>query len=160
MMKTRMILALAASAALVACSGPSSEPVGSSKQPLEADGGTDAAPAACTHAVCATGQGLLAACDPCATKLCAQDPFCCSGTWDATCVGEVISICKQTCAIDTSDAGVSTCAHPVCAAGAALAAGCDSCATSLCAKDPYCCTTVWDATCVTEVASLCAKKCN
>lgn len=142
----------------LACSVKPDERSGTSQQFLEeGDGGT----AACEHAICATGAGLSAACDPCATQLCAQDPYCCSTAWDATCVGEVASICGQTCtAPPASDAGPSTCAHPVCATGAALDSACEPCATQLCGQDPYCCGVTWDATCVGEVSSICGTTCN
>ena len=55
------------------------------------------APGVCEHALCATGGPLQAACDPCATNLCALDPYCCSVAWDATCVGEVGAICGSSC---------------------------------------------------------------
>jgi hypothetical protein len=51
----------------------------------------------CAHAICSTGAKLTASCDPCATKICASDSFCCSNSWDSICVGEVKSICGQTC---------------------------------------------------------------
>lgn len=151
---------------LVACGAPSVETVGTTEQRVQSD---DPGTAACGHAVCAVGPALPAACDPCAATLCAKDPYCCSSTWDATCIGEVASICKQSCTAtsdaggggDAGDAAASACAHAVCASGSALASGCEACATKLCAKDPYCCTTTWDATCVNEVNSLCApQKCN
>lgn len=116
----------------------------------------------CTHPICAVGGPLVAACDTCATMLCAADPYCCSTEWDATCVGEVASICQKSCTAPPpppDDAGTSTCAHPVCAAGGALASGCNACVTQLCAQDPYCCASEWDATCVSEVSSICGQAC-
>lgn len=44
--------------------------------------------------------------------------------------------------------------HDKCATGAALA-GADTCVADICAADPYCCTTAWDATCVAEVRTIC-----
>ncbi|HSO37145.1 MAG TPA: hypothetical protein VLT33_31685 [Labilithrix sp.] len=143
-----------------ACSSSPEERSRSATQRLEGDPAVPAGPAACTHAICATGEGLVAACDPCATSLCAADPYCCSTAWDGTCVGEVTSICGQSCTV-VPDAGTGgACAHPVCAAGPALEASCTQCATDLCAQDPYCCSTAWDATCVGEVASICGPICQ
>lgn len=51
----------------------------------------------CTHSTCATGSKLVSSCDPCAAKICAEDPYCCSTAWDGQCVSEVASICKLTC---------------------------------------------------------------
>jgi hypothetical protein len=56
------------------------------------------------------------------------------------------------------------CGHTVCATGGALAPGCDnppmspSCVTTICAADPFCCSTEWDAVCVGQV-SLCGWNC-
>jgi hypothetical protein len=159
------LLSSAILAGALACSaGPSERRPATVEQRLETtDGGSEdaAEPVGCAHAICATGPALLSTCDPCATQLCAQDPYCCSTDWDATCVGEVGSICGQTCTPPPADdAGVSTCAHPICATGVALNSTCEACATQLCAQDPYCCAVTWDATCVGEVGSICGQACN
>jgi hypothetical protein len=52
---------------------------------------------ACAHSICTTGAALSSTCDACATKVCAADSFCCSSSWDSVCVGEVGSVCGQTC---------------------------------------------------------------
>jgi hypothetical protein len=51
----------------------------------------------CSHPVCDTGIALTSGCEPCVTKLCSKDAFCCSDKWDAKCKGEVKSICGITC---------------------------------------------------------------
>ena len=51
----------------------------------------------CSHPICSTGGKLTSGCDPCATKVCAADSYCCSTSWDSICVGEVGSICGQSC---------------------------------------------------------------
>jgi len=51
----------------------------------------------CSHAICTAGTKLTSTCDPCATKICAADSYCCGTKWDSVCVGEVASICGQTC---------------------------------------------------------------
>jgi hypothetical protein len=160
------LLSSVALAGALACSASPSERHATTDQRLETpDGGdADAEPDAggCAHAICATGEALQATCDLCATQLCAQDSYCCSTSWDATCVGEVASICGQSCTPTppVGDAGASTCVHPVCATGAALDSTCDPCATTLCGQDPYCCGVTWDATCVGEVGSICGQACN
>jgi hypothetical protein len=159
-------------ACTIACSAAPDEPQGRIEQRIEvaedagagdaeADGETGGE-SACTHALCATGTALAPPCDPCATALCALDPYCCTTAWDATCVGEVSSICGASCSAPPTggDAGASTCAHPVCATGAPLASACESCATTLCAQDPYCCAVSWDATCVGEVGAICGQACQ
>lgn len=149
-----ILLSSAALAGAVACSAAPGERHATIEERLEVDAGT--------HGLCATGEPLSATCDPCATILCAQDPYCCAVSWDATCVGEVGSICGKSCAPEPheSDAGPSTCAHPLCATGAPLASACEPCATQLCAQDPYCCAIGWDATCVGEVGAICGEACN
>jgi hypothetical protein len=57
----------------------------------------DAGGGSCSHAICSTGGALTPDCDPCAGQVCGQDPYCCSTQWDSICVGEVGSICGQTC---------------------------------------------------------------
>jgi hypothetical protein len=54
-----------------------------------------------------------------------------------------------------------TCTHSRCVTGGALVSGCDapagdpSCVQKLCAQDTFCCTTLWDSICVSEVGSIC-----
>jgi hypothetical protein len=69
------------------------------------DAGVDAAPDAvaadagpgCAHAICTAGGALTGSCDPCATQVCGQDPYCCNTAWDSICVSEVTSICGDSC---------------------------------------------------------------
>lgn len=56
--------------------------------------------------------------------------------------------------------GGETCAHELCAEGGALAASCDSCAATVCAADSFCCSSSWDATCVSEAQSMCELACE
>jgi 3',5'-cyclic AMP phosphodiesterase CpdA len=44
-----------------------------------------------------TGAKLTKSCDPCVTKICAKDSYCCNTAWSSICVDEVSSICGQTC---------------------------------------------------------------
>jgi hypothetical protein len=52
---------------------------------------------ACAHSICSTGTKLTATCDTCATAICAADSFCCNSAWDSQCVGEVASVCDESC---------------------------------------------------------------
>jgi hypothetical protein len=150
----------------------------------------------CSHPICSSGGHLTSGCDPCATKICAADSYCCSTAWDSICVGEVSSICGQsctgggggctpncsgkTCGSDgcggtcgscasgqtcssagtcTGGGGGGSCSHSDCSQGTKLVSGCNSCVTSICAKDPYCCSTKWDSICVGEVGSICGVTC-
>jgi hypothetical protein len=70
----------------LATSGPSDLGVGTST-----DGGT------CSHDICKTGGKLESSCDPCVTKICEIDSYCCDHKWDAICTSEINSTCDQTC---------------------------------------------------------------
>jgi hypothetical protein len=52
--------------------------------------------------------------------------------------------------------GGNMCAHDTCTAGVALMASCDPCVATVCASDAYCCSTQWNARCVTEASSVCS----
>jgi hypothetical protein len=144
-------------AVVVACSQPAPEKHEQTEQQVQGV-------SACSHPICTTGGPLIASCDPCVANICALDPYCCQWSWDATCVGEVKSICGQSCAPPPPSggggAGANTCAHPLCSTGGPLASTCDPCVTKLCAADPYCCMWGWDATCVGEVTSICGQPCQ
>jgi hypothetical protein len=116
-------------------------------------GGTCTGGGACTHPICSTGTKLTGTCDTCAAQICAADSFCCNTSWDSVCVGEVASVCHQTC-------GGGTCAHPICSTGAKLTASCDTCAASICAADSFCCNNSWDSQGGGEVSSVCHQTCN
>lgn len=49
--------------------------------------------------------------------------------------------------------------HGVCNAGGPLRASMDSCVASVCAARSSCCSSSWDATCVSMVPSVCGKSC-
>ncbi|TPX47668.1 hypothetical protein CcCBS67573_g10236 [Chytriomyces confervae] len=51
----------------------------------------------CAHSICTSGGKLSSTCDSCVAKICAADSYCCNTSWDSICVGEVASICNQTC---------------------------------------------------------------
>ena len=115
----------------------------------------------CSHPICASGSSLTPGCDTCAGQVCSQDPYCCNTLWDNVCVSEVGSVCGQTCGGGGGDAGGggSTCSHPICSAGGKLKSSCDTCANDVCSQDPYCCNTLWDNVCVSEVGSICGQTC-
>jgi hypothetical protein len=51
----------------------------------------------CAHPICSTGKKLKSSCDPCASQICAVDPYCCANRWDSVCVSEVGSVCGKSC---------------------------------------------------------------
>ena len=54
----------------------------------------------------------------------------------------------------------AACAHSPCVAGGTLNGFCNWCVGTICAQDPYCCNTAWDAQCVSEVATICGQRCD
>jgi hypothetical protein len=53
----------------------------------------------CAHDVCTSGAKLTASCSSCASQICAADSYCCNSSWDSQCVGEVASVCSQSCSV-------------------------------------------------------------
>jgi hypothetical protein len=133
-------------------------------------------PTDCAHDLCMTGGALESSCDPCATQICLVDPYCCSTAWDSICVGEVESVCGESCSGSCGDGTCSAgetcssceadcgacpaCDHDRCEEGGQLASTCDSCVAQVCAVDSYCCTVAWDSICVGEVESVCGETCG
>ena len=129
--------------------------------PSEPSSNEVASATSCTHPICATGSTLTSTCDACVAKICRVDSYCCRTSWDATCVGEVASVCNQSCSVPGGhDAGATGCAHGVCATGGKLDSACDPCASTVCGSDPYCCATSWDSQCVGEAKSMCTNACG
>lgn len=101
-----------------------------------------------THNCCTTG---TAGCNNLATEdcVCAYDPYCCTNSWDALCVDLV------------NDLGCGLCGteHSCCVGGGP---GCaDSAIEScVCATNPHCCDTSWDANCIESVEGLGCSDCN
>ncbi|NUQ75481.1 MAG: VWA domain-containing protein [Polyangiaceae bacterium] len=129
----------------------------------------------CAHSPCSTGGKLSKFCDNCVQAICNADPYCCNTQWDSICVNEVASICGKSCnpgswtqacvdkvysvcnAFCQEDPG---CAHDKCYEGPPLTAACDACVTKICAVDPFCCASSWDAQCVAQVDSVCSQSCD
>jgi hypothetical protein len=51
----------------------------------------------CAHEVCDQGAALDPTCSSCAGTVCGEDAFCCTQTWDETCVEEAGSLCGTSC---------------------------------------------------------------
>ncbi len=58
------------------------------------------------------------------------------------------------------DTAPEQCVHTPCATGTVLTASCHPCVASICAEDAYCCSTAWDAQCVSEIETICQKTCS
>jgi hypothetical protein len=129
----------------------------------DADADADSGGGTCAHSDCTSGTKLTSGCDPCVTKICAADPYCCNTKWDSVCVGEVSSVCGASCSgggDGGTDGGTNNCSHAICKSGKKLTKSCDPCVTKVCTSDPYCCSTLWDNICVGEVGSICGETCN
>jgi len=127
----------------------------------------------CAHGLCFEGPPLDPTCSECVADVCAVDSFCCEFGWDSLCVQEAQDICgiacttcgngacepgetPETCPADCQPA----CAHGVCEPGVALEPTCDSCVSTVCAVDDFCCTVFWDRVCVDEAEDLCGAVCE
>ena len=60
---------------------------------LDCGGGTTT----CTHDVCTVGTALEGSCGSCEQTICNYDSYCCTSSWDATCVGYVSTQCGFSC---------------------------------------------------------------
>ncbi len=47
----------------------------------------------CAHTYCTAGAALTNNCDPCVKKICEVDSYCCTTSWDGTCVNEANTVC-------------------------------------------------------------------
>jgi hypothetical protein len=112
----------------------------------------------CGHDECNQGASLTGGCSSCASAVCAADPYCCTDEWDAQCVSEVGLYCSaKSCG---GGGGGGSCGHDPCSSGSALGSSCSGCVSTVCAADPYCCSTLWDAQCVDEAKTMCQLSCN
>jgi hypothetical protein len=96
----------------------------------------------CDHTPCTTGKALSTSCSNCTKAVCGYDPYCCSNSWDQTCVNEAMkdAACSTACS--------GGCAHDECSTGGPLSKTCSACATAVCNADSFCCSTNWDSLCV------------
>jgi hypothetical protein len=127
--------------------------------PPPVDAGPPPPPSGCAHNICDEGSTLTSTCSTCAGDICAADPYCCDVEWDSICVGQVTSICGESCGGGGGGGGGGTCKHAICDTGAKLKSSCNTCAKEICAKDAYCCNTLWDSICVSQVSSICGETC-
>jgi hypothetical protein len=79
--------------------------------------------------------------------VCASDAYCCTNEWDNVCAGGVEMFGCGSC--NEQEEGPGDCCAAKQGAGCSNA-GIESC---VCAQDPYCCSTTWDALCASEVTS-------
>lgn len=157
------------------CASPCGDGVcggGESCQTCPADCGTCST---CAHDKCVGGEKLAPECDPCVASICQADPFCCDNSWDSQCVGQVSTVCGESCAGSCGDGSCSAsescqscpadcgncgqCTHNECTMGGPLDVNCSSCTALVCGSLPSCCTTAWSQECVAFSTLLCQLSC-
>lgn len=98
---------------------------------------------------CFSSHGTLG-CDngSCCAIVCAHQPACCIQPWDTSCVETALLHCD----------GESACPAAESCFEEHNSGGCEQadCCASVCANDPYCCQTAWDARCVVRALVDCA----
>jgi hypothetical protein len=85
--------------------------------------------------------------DPeCCSAICQIDPFCCTDRWDPACAAREPEICHGACST-----GRGSCRT------ARASPGCEdrTCCAQVCPRDPFCCSTAWDQSCVTLAVEYC-----
>ncbi len=96
---------------------------------------------------CCTANGTPGCDDAaCEAAICAADPFCCNTSWDGICAGAALANAQDggVCS------GVSDCPSSTgacCTANGTPGCANLACETAICASDPFCCDTAWDADC-------------
>lgn len=97
---------------------------------------------------CCTAQESPGCTDPVVeTCVCANDAYCCDTQWDTTCVGRVGSdLCAPSCDPDDADG-------PCCEDNGTAGCEINAVESCVCAEDPFCCDTFWDAMCVEAIAT-------
>lgn len=103
-------------------------------------------------ASCANG-GSCCTDSQCVNGVCAT-PSTGPDGWSSGCVDKVAEVCGSFCPSS------GACDHSLCLEGGPLASSCDGCVASICALDPACCTTGWDAHCVAKVGPVCNQNCS
>ena len=112
-------------------------------------------PLAAHAQICGTGPSCLVVhptpgCDgaACCTLVCQIDPTCCgTGGWDQACVVLANSSCVGYPGAAASGSCFSPHANPNCDSA--------SCSSAVCAFDPFCCSTSWDASCAALAGFAC-----
>ncbi|MCH9681147.1 MAG: hypothetical protein K0V04_06930 [Deltaproteobacteria bacterium] len=92
------------------------------------------------------------------TCVCGNDPFCCDTQWDDVCAGIATNDCDACGGGGSTGGGDPN--EDCCTAQATPGCTDATIQACVCANDPFCCDTQWDAMCVGRVGSdLCAPSC-
>jgi len=98
---------------------------------------------------CCSNNGTPACDDAeCCETVCAADSFCCDTSWDGLCADQAAELCGDLC----GGGGGGDCPGDGDCCEANGTPGCDNeaCCSCICACDPFCCDTEWDAFCAGE----------
>jgi hypothetical protein len=92
----------------------------------------------------------------CCAAVCAEEAFCCFGSWDADCVSLAQSRCENTCGIARTCGGIGSCCT------AQGSGGCidQACCERVCRQTPSCCTSLWTTACAGLAMSVCGGACH
>lgn len=106
---------------------------------------------------CCTSNGTIG-CDAlgCQDCVCTLDPFCCNTNWDSVCAAEAAVDCVEACpqCADCGSPGTGNCLEfggngsPYCED--------EECCEQVCAGDPFCCDSEWDALCANDALANCS----
>lgn len=86
----------------------------------------------------------------CCESVCAVDDYCCTTSWDATCVLYANATCElPNCLCGDAGAGLCKTVHNT--------PGCDDfeCCTNVCYSDAFCCAVAWDYACTKLTDQIC-----
>lgn len=90
----------------------------------------------------------------CCKLVCAEDDYCCTTEWDATCVQLALGKPECGCFYECGD----TCAGDCCRAHDNQACADADCCAAVCQVDSYCCDTLWDAACASDARAICTAE--
>ncbi len=103
----------------------------------------------CCEAHAGTGCQDLSCCE----IVCASNSFCCDVAWIQACADLANNLCPELCSGHEACPGQGDCCSPNGTVGCEDA----TCCNIVCAGDPFCCDTEWDATCAIAAEDLCAS---
>ncbi len=100
-----------------------------------ADAGVDAGNP-CRDVCFAQSAAIPSSCDPCASRVCDSDPFCCSDGWDTLCSIQARSSCPERCTRDAGTFNAGRCVGfgATCSASSQCCSG--TCAAQSCTPPP------------------------
>lgn len=109
---------------------------------------------------CCTPSDMGGCPDPVVAEcVCGYDPYCCDTAWDELCIDEAATYCGG-CYGEGATTGEPVDPGDCCAVGAGPTCDDPAITMCVCAVDEYCCETLWDEVCVSEVEVLGCGVCD